>query len=67
MVNNFGANILFVIGHGSRYIIQVDDFYKEVFCNEKHCSLIKGTREYTNQAFWGLIEIYIIEYLFRGV
>ena len=55
MVNNFGANILFVIyyslGHGSRYIIQVDDFYKEVFCNEKHCSLIKGTREYTNQAF----------------
>ena len=53
MVNNFGANILFVysLGHGSRYIIQVDDFYKEVFCNEKHCSLIKGTREYTNQAF----------------
>ena len=51
MVNNFGANILFVIGHGSRYIIQVDDFYKEVFCNEKHCSLIKETREYTKSGF----------------
>ena len=44
-------SLYYSLGHGSRYIIQVDDFYKEVFCNEKHCSLIKGTREYTNQAF----------------
>ena len=26
-------------------------FYKEVFCNEKHCSLIKETREYTKSGF----------------